>query len=139
MRRARIATVVASATAVALLAAEVAPAASKAGRPSNFTISVSGQRLTAKQLVPKLDTYIPVPTGRLTIAVGWTNDLSGTNNRVIVTSSDGVDRKRCASGTSCVLAMKWSLRPGQVTCFSVLVYNRTKLVSDKELCVIGKR
>jgi hypothetical protein len=139
MRRARIAsTVVASAAVVALLAPELAPAASKAGRPTNFTITVSGQRLTAKQLSAAVDTYIPVRTGPLTIGVRWTTDLRGTNHRVIITSSGGTDRKRCLSGTSCTLATKWSLRPTQETSWSVLIYNGTKLVSEKALCLVGK-
>jgi hypothetical protein len=139
MRCARIAiTLVASTAAIALLVPAVAPASTKAGKPSNFTITVSGQRLTAKQLTPQLDTYIPIRTGPITISVRWTTDLRGTNHRVIVTSSGGTDRKRCLSGTSCVLATKWSLKPTQETSWSVLIYNGTRLVSEKALCLVGK-
>ena len=122
---------------VALAAAGPAPATPKAV-PSNFTITVSGQRLTAQQLSPKVDSYIPVRTGRLTIAVRWTNDLQGTNHRVIVTSSGGTDRKRCLSGTSCILSTRWSLKPTQETSWSVLIYRGTRLVSEKALCLVGK-
>ena len=130
--------VVASVSAAALLASD-ASAAVGAGKPSNFAITVNGQRLTAQQLVPRLDTYVAVPKGPFRVAVNWTTNLRGTNHIVIVSSSDGVDRKRCVTGTSCVLATKWSLRPKQVTCFGVLVFRGLKQVSDRELCVIGKR
>ena len=140
MGRAGIAsTVVASASALALLSVETASAASGAGRPSNFTVAVSGQTLTAQQLVPKLDTYVPVPRGPLTIAVRWTTNLRGTNHRVVITASNGADRKQCVTGTSCDLAMRWSLARGQVTCFSVLVYSRLKQVSDRDVCVVGRK
>lgn len=68
MRRLRFLAPSAGAVGVLLAATGPAPAA-PAAVPSNFTITVSGQRLTAKQLFPKVDTYIPIRTGPLTIAV----------------------------------------------------------------------
>jgi hypothetical protein len=53
-------------------------------------------------------------------------------------SSGGTDRKRCLTGTSCVLAMRWSLEPTQETSWSVLIYRGTRLVSEKALCLVGK-
>ena len=110
----------------------------RAAAPSNFTISVSGQRLTAKQLSSALDTYIATRTGPFTISVRWTNDLRGTNHRVIISSPGGTDRRRCLVGNLCVLTTRWSLKPSQETSWSVLIYRGTKLVSEKALCLVGK-
>ena len=137
MRRLRFVALAAGAAGALLAVAAPAPAA-RTVVPSNFTISVSGQRLNAQQLSTKVDTYIPVRTGPLTIAVRWINDLRGTNHRVIIVSSGGTDRKRCLTGTSCVLATKWSLKPTQETSWSVLIYRGTRLVSEKALCLVGK-
>ena len=128
---------VATAVAVAGVLLAAAPAGT-AAVPSNFSIAVQGQRLTAKQLAVTGDSYIPIRTGPVTIAVRWTTDLRGTNHRVIVTSSDGTNRRRCLSGTSCVLSTRWSLKPTQETSWSVLIYRGTRLVSEKVLCLVGK-
>ena len=114
-----------------------APAAPQAA-PSNFTITVSGQRLTPKQLAITGEYYFPVRTGALTIAVRWTTDLRGTNHRVIVSSASGTERRRCLTGTACILTTRWSLRPTQETSWSVFIYRGTRLVSEKALCLVGK-
>ena len=138
MRRLRLVALGAGAAGALLTIAAPASAAPTAA-PSNFTISVSGQRLTAKQLAVTGEYYIPVRTGPLTIAVRWTTDLRGTNHRVIVASAGGSDRRRCLSGTSCVLTASVSLKPTQETSWSVLIYRGTKLVSQKALCLVGRR
>jgi hypothetical protein len=137
MRRLRFLALVAG-VAGALLALSTPAPAKPAATPSNFTISVQGSRLTAKQLTPAVDTYIPVRTGKLTIAVRWTTDLRGTNHRVIVSDSGGTNRRRCLTGTSCILTTRWALKPTQETSWSVLIYKGTRLVSEKALCLVGK-
>jgi len=124
--------------AVAMLAIAAPAPAQPAAAPSNFVIIVNGHRLTARELAISGDSYVATRTGPLTIAVRWTNDLRGTNHRVIVTSADGNDRRRCLTGTSCVLKTRVTLTPTQESSWSVLIYRGTKMVSEKALCLMGK-
>ena len=124
--------------AVAALTLAAPVSAAPAPVPSNFSIVVNGHRLTAKELATTGDAYVAVRTGPLTIAVRWTTNLRGTNHRVIITSPGGDPRRRCLSGTSCVLTTGMSLKPTQETSWSVLVYRGTKVVSERALCLVGK-
>ena len=128
-----IAAVLALATALVV----VGPA-SAAARPSGFRIWVNGHALTAAQLSTATDQYIPVSTGRLTIGLTWVTNLTGTGHRVIVTSPGGTDRRRCISGTSCMLVAKRTIARGTETSWSIQIYNGTKLVSEKVVCLVGK-
>jgi hypothetical protein len=116
----------------------VVGSASAAARPSNFRIWVNGHALTAAQLSTAQDNYVPVPNGRLTLRVTWVTNLKGTGHRVIITSPGGTDRRRCVSGTSCVLVPKRAVTHGTESSWSIQIYKGSKLVSEKVVCLVGR-
>lgn len=73
------------------------------------------------------------------IEVRWRTDLSRTNHRVLISSSDRKEQRQCLEGTSCLFATKSKLEPDQESSWSVQVYRGTKLVSEAALCVVGKK
>jgi hypothetical protein len=112
--------------------------ASAAPRPSGFKIYVNGHQLSAAQLSTAADSYIPIPSGPLTIRVTWVTNLKGTGHHVIITSPGGTDRRRCVAGTSCVLAAKRVVAKGNESSWSVQIYKGLKLVTEKVVCLVGK-
>jgi len=126
------------ATAMTAVAAMPAFAAQQA-RPTNFKIYVNGRALSAAALSTAADTYVPVKAGRLSIGATWVTNLRGTGHKVIIVSSNGSDRRICAAGTSCLLIAKQPLVNAQESSWSVQIYRNGNLVSEKTVCLVGKK
>jgi hypothetical protein len=132
--------VVSLALGAALLpAAPSGTAAGVAAKPSNFRVFVNGRMLTNAQLATAGDTYIPAKAGRLTVAVRWTTNLRGTNHQVRIVDVRSKNVRRCTSGTSCSLTTSKPLAVGDETSWSIQILRGGKLVSEKAVCLIGKR
>ena len=126
-----------SALAAVLLSTATACGES-ATEPSHFTYTINGQQLTGEQ-IGAAGEYVPARAGPITVEVRWKTDLSGTNHRILISSSDRKEQRRCLEGTSCVFATKSKLEPDQESSWSVQVYKGTELVSETGLCVVGKK
>ena len=111
-----------------------------AAKPANFKVIINGKRLTPSQLAASADTYFPVRAGRVTVGVTWTNNIRNSGYYVLVSDMGSTDRRRCTTGTSCVLTSVKPLGKSAKTGYAIRIVQvkGNKVVSNKTVCVMGR-
>ena len=111
-----------------------------AAKPANFRVVVNNRYIPNSMLAPANDTYITTALGRTKVGVVWQNDLRGSGYYVIVAAVGSTDRRKCVSGTSCIVTASKPLAHTQEVGYGIKIV-RTKgnvVLSDKTVCLLGK-